>query len=171
MTSESPRHVPAPVREWVPRFHIAHLMALPVLLAVVLVWLDRKALLPTYTWSGVRTMALDFEVVDGESGRPLEDVLIQVVEPGGKPVASCRTGPEGRATLVGEFVASGTAGMFGNKNDARILPFRYSLIRAGYCPAQGGNTTGYYLGSSTPHPRYRWGLTPIDSRTEAVGAR
>jgi hypothetical protein len=112
-------------------------MALPVLLVVVLVWLDHKALLPTYAWSGVRTMALDFEVVDGLSGRPLEGVLIQVVAPGGKPEASCRTGPDGSATLVGEFDASGTAGLFGKKNDARILPFRYSLTRTGTARSRG----------------------------------
>src|ERR1700722_15905200 len=106
MTGESPTPVPARPRKWVPRFHIFHLMLLPVLLVVLLIWLDSRALLPTYAWSGERPMALDFEVVDGLSGQPLEGVVIEVVAPNGKPRASGSTGPEGRASLVGKFDAA-----------------------------------------------------------------
>ena len=80
MTIESPQPVPAPPRKWMPHYHVVYLMMLPVLLVVLLIWLDGYGLLPTYAWSGNRTMGLDFEVVDGLSGRPLDGVLIQVVE-------------------------------------------------------------------------------------------
>jgi hypothetical protein len=132
MSGDLSKPAPARPRKWVPRYRIVHLMVLPVLLVFLLAWLDSKALLPTHKWSETRTMAIDFEVTDGS--RPLDGVVIEVFEPGGEPRASGRTGPDGRASLVGEFAASGTAGMFGKKNDARIQPFWYTLNRAGYQP-------------------------------------
>jgi hypothetical protein len=171
MAEESPNPAPAPRRGWVPRYHIAHLMLLPVLLVVVLIWMDRKGLLPTRRWTGQRTLTLEFEVSDGEDGRPLEGVRIEVQGPDGKPRASGSTDAGGRASLVGSFDASGTFSAFGWKNDGKILPFRYTLTKAGYQPARGGNTTGYYLGSEPPRPRYRWGLTPIAARNVAAGAK
>jgi hypothetical protein len=84
MTDESPKTKPERARKSVLQFRIAHLMVLPILLVAALIWLDSRGLLPTYTWSDRRTMALEFEVVDGVSGQPLEGVLIQVVAPGGQ---------------------------------------------------------------------------------------
>jgi hypothetical protein len=151
------------------QYRIVHLMVLPVLLVFLLAWLDSKGLLPTHRWSEKRTMVIDFEVTDGS--RPLDGVVIEVFAASGDPIAFGSTGPDGLASLVGEFDASGTAGIFGKKNDARIQPFRYTLNRTGYQPVRGENVTGHYLGSKTPHPRYRWGLTPIDPGTDSSAKR
>jgi hypothetical protein len=190
MTSESPNPIPVPPRKWVPRYRVVYLISLlPGLLVGVVLWLDGNGLLPTYTWSGKRTVALDFDVRDGLSGRPLEGVLIQVNEPDGEPVvfgrtttdgvvklggkarATGRTGTDGRTSLVGQFGASGTTSILGMKYDGRILPFQYSLTMPGYYSVLGGAAKGYAFRWKLPHPRYTWGLTPVDSGTDAVSAR
>jgi hypothetical protein len=145
------------------QYRIVHLMVLPFLLVFLLAWLDNKGLLPSYKWSRKQTIVIDFEVTDGS--RPLDGVVIEVFGAGGEPRASGRTGPDGHASLVGDFETSGTAGIFRKNNDARTEPFWYTLNRAGYQPVRGENGTGYYVGSEPPHPRYRWGLTAIDPGT------
>jgi hypothetical protein len=115
-------------------------------------------------------MTLEFEVVDGVDGRPLEGVRIDVYGSGKEPRASGTTDAKGRATLVGAFEAAGTISVFGRKNDATIRFSSYTLDKPGYVPRYVLQNP-YYLGSKPPRPRFRWGLTPVEVRKVAAGGK
>ena len=154
---------PSPLQPPVPRyqFRVWHLLALPVLAVAVLLYLDSQSLLPRYPWTDHLPMTIDFEVT-GKGGKPLEGVAIEVFRPSGQTTAQGRTGPDGHASLSGDFGISGSRTIFRRLNDAKVEPFQYRMQAAGYQSVETFKPYTYYYGGKTPRLRFRWGLTAVE---------
>jgi hypothetical protein len=59
-------------------------------------------------WVGSRDVALQFEVVDAETQRPIGDALVCLTDDtGGQDLSQARTGEDGRAVIVKCFMTAG----------------------------------------------------------------
>jgi hypothetical protein len=142
-----------PYRMW-------HLLALPVRLVVLLLWLDRQSLLPTTPWSSQRLMTIDFEIRGGDHQRPLRNVRIELYTPKSVSKAIVHTAEDGRASLSVELDVSGEANMFGRAGDVSVEPLWLSISAEGYQDVLLLFRYAFYHRSNT-HPRLRYLLTPL----------
>jgi hypothetical protein len=81
-------------------------------------------------WVGSRDVALQFEVVDAETQRPIGDALVCLTDDrGGQDLSQARTGEDGRVVIVKCFMTAG-------KNKAGSVRFqdrwRLQVSAAGY---------------------------------------
>ena len=138
-----------------PRFHIRTLLALPAVAALVIVGLD--ALYPEGCWVGRTTIALEFLVVDAETGQPVPAAILRL-KALIRPEVAVETGRDGRVVVVIEADCGGRFSLFRRTRYIDYRGWNYTIEASVYQRSEGslGDFTSdaqrYHAPGAVPPP-------------------
>jgi hypothetical protein len=81
-------------------------------------------------WIGHASIPLEFLALDASTGRPIDGTSIRLID--GPPEYEAMTGPDGKARIVLEAMAAGSASLFHRTRSVNYLFWRLVISAKGY---------------------------------------
>src|SRR5262249_27809289 len=111
------------------QFRLAILRLLPILAVIMLMRLE--TILPYTRWSQRLMVALDFQVNDADTGRPIGGALVELIRwADRRTAAETHTGPDGRGRIAEESLFVGHRSRMGGSRDIAMEPPKLANVSA-----------------------------------------
>jgi hypothetical protein len=109
------------------RFKVWRTMVAVAIVALIFVITSRMF---DVLWVGHASLPLEFLALDASTGRPIGGALIRLID--GPPEYEATTGPDGKAKIVIEARAAGSASLFHRTRSVYYLLWRLVISAKGY---------------------------------------